>query len=420
MTLRIKRKDFLDFFIMSLLILEVMIIRWLNLVGGFNMLMIALLLMRYLCHLKRTVKDKSAWMYIAIIFYFFFNFYSLGGDYYTLFKNIFECASPLLIMLYFGRLMEEKARFLLGFFNGLFWPLNIYIVLNIPIIFLQMSGQYWLAGITSHMHMYHVDLISGLLGFNGTPVLALFSAFVIIYNNYYSMYCTASCYKKIIRAYNSLLLLCFSVISLFNDNKGFYLIMLMYILIYTFQCIEVKNTYKEFLVRVWRRTIQFLFFAILIVGSVIVLYAFTDIGTQIDKIVREFQIALLYGNKAEGSSERISMILYSLSSSNWSMGYGVGNYTWTTPYAFGFMHYGQSDVGTFMCLGGVIFIFLLSVLVLLMLQKVFRSRFFSVIMLCMFAVIGIYTQVFTVTSIMVCTMLFVATCWGVTVQTQNE
>lgn len=420
MSLKIKKKDFLDSCILFLLILEVMIIRWLNLVGEFNRVIIVLLLVRYLCYLSRTVRDTSAWLYVGIIGYFFFNFYSLGGNYYTLFKNIFECAAPLLIMLYFGILMSEKEGLLLRFLNALFWPLNIYIILNIPVIFLQMSGQHWLAGFTSHINTYHVDMISGLLGFNGTPVLAMFSAFVIIYNHYYAVYCSALRYKKIILTYNCAILVFFSVISLFNDNKGFYLVMLMYILIYAFQCMDAKSFRKEFFARVWKGLLHFLPFTVLIAAFVAVLYAYTSIGAQIDKIIHEFQVAFLYGNRAQGSSERISMIFYALASPNRLMGYGFGRYTWTTSNAFGFLHYGQSDVGTFMCLGGVIFIFLLALLVFLMAQKAYKDSLFSIIMLCMVAVIGIYTQIFTVTSIMVCTMLFVVTCWGINAQMQNR
>lgn len=413
MVIRIKTKDLLDYVILWALILEVMIIRWLNLVGLFNVALLILLTIRCVYDVRRCLKNTSLWLYFLLVIYMIWNYFYLGGEFIILIRNISECIAPSMIMIYIGDLMFNKKEFVFEFFSKLFWPLNLYNILNMIIILLQLDGFYWLAGFTSSENPLYIDHISGLLGFNGMPVLALYSALMFIYNLYYARFVMTNHKKHGIYAYNTIQVIFYSVVSLYNDNKGFYLILFMYIIIYSLSVNESIIENRNISTKLRVVLLRYIPYVILVIFVSVLLYRYTKVGGEIDKIIHEFDNAFKYINRASGGSERISMIIYAINSPDRIIGYGVGRYKWTSINAFGFAHYGQSDIGTFLCLGGIVFFVILSSMIIALFYKVYEGNcILAGVFLFVFYVIGVFTQVFTVTSLMVCAMLFAVTCWG--------
>ena len=59
-----------------------------------------------------------------------------------------------------------------------------------------------------------------------------------------------------------------------------------------------------------------------------------------------------------GSMERLALVVYGLTyASGWLFGNGFSYATVYTPYTFGFVHFGNANIGAFICLGGIWFFF---------------------------------------------------------------
>ena len=61
---------------------------------------------------------------------------------------------------------------------------NGYMVLNIPILLLQLAGFTALSGRHPEAlnNSFYADLVSGLFGYNGTGLLTMYFCFLFIYN----------------------------------------------------------------------------------------------------------------------------------------------------------------------------------------------------------------------------------------------
>ncbi len=413
MNLVIKKKNVLDFLILWLLILHVMIIRWFNVTGYFNLLVIILIAISMVRDLFQYINQKTIFVFILMISYMLINFGIRGGDFMILTRNIFEIMTPFLILIYLSHLMLSKKIFLIDFFKQCFWVLNIYTIINIPVLLLQLTGSYWLAGFTDTPNPFVPDLICGLLGYNGTPQLALFTSFIPIYNYVCYRFFIPKSYKTYFAIYNLFLVLFFAIISLFNDNKGYYLILAMFVAIYYIISNEAKLFSRKTITKFSSQLKQlFIWVGILSIPGYL-LYRFTAVGNSIDTIFHEIRVGITYSNAAQGSNERIGMIAFSLQEdNNRLMGYGLGTYTWTAPDAFGFAHYGQSDLGTFLCLAGIIFLLLIDALIFYAFRNIYKNIYLPVVILIGFNVLAIFTQVFTVTSLMVSSMFFMISCWN--------
>ncbi len=411
MSLRVNRKDIVDYCILWLMMLHVMIIRWLSLTGRFNLVLLALFLYWILKDTVKFVKNRGIIWLGLILAYAVYNYMTHGGEAYIFVNNVFEYLTPVMELIYIVYLMNYKKDLLIRFFHMLFWPLFIYNLFNMMFIFLQLNGQYWLAGLTDNVNDYAVDLISGLLGFNGVPELTFFSVFMIFYNYFY-MQNYAGRYKVFLSGYNLLLTVFYLVLSAFNDNKGFYIILVMYILVYISIINESKSFQKNFFTRIKNFMKWAIPLLVVMVLTFFVMYHVSFFKSYIDRLLHELSAGITYMSAYQGSSERFGMIAYILSQPESRLtGFGLGQYKWTTPNTFGFIHYGQSDVGTFMCLGGVVFVALLGALVYDSFSRVFNKSIIPLILLIMYIVLAVYTQVFTVTSLMVSSLFFLVVCW---------
>ena len=181
----------MDSIILWLLVLSTLIFRYMGFTSWINGLIVFLIVFSMILNCISFLKDGSFLCVICVIWYFFYNFYSLGGHIDICEYNLLQIIPSFLAIIYIFNLLKRRREFLFDFLNRRVYFFNIYLYISIPFILLQANGQYWLAG-NSHgaVNSLGVDLISGLFGFNGTPMLALFVAFAMVLNlDFYCFEC---------------------------------------------------------------------------------------------------------------------------------------------------------------------------------------------------------------------------------------
>ena len=384
-----------------LMVLQVLILRWAGLTALVNCLINLLVILCFCKSYKKIVKRPILFVFVLISMYFAFNYMVMRGHQIIVIKNYYQFLSPFMVMLFFAYIMIYEPLFLKNYIYKIKRLTNAFMFLNIPIIILEWQGFTRLASLRSFSNSLHVDLISGLFGANGTPMLAVFSAFAVVLNIHSSKYYRRVNQRRKSAIISFVFIVIYSFVSFINDNKGFFIVLASFLLCYYIIGIDISSkSVFAFLKRVWKYIVLFL----LIISLA---YRFTPLYKYINAIIHEIQIGYYKSNLVQGSNERIGMISYIVQQPEFrNFGYGFGYSSWTNPMTFGFIHYGQSDVGTFMCLGGIAFIALLFLCIYILFKKIFINPVSTICVLIVFAVLGIYSQVFTVTSLMISTMLF--------------
>ena len=107
-------------------------------------------------------------------------------------------------------------------------------------------------------------------------------------------------------------------------------------------------------------------------------YATQPLLGTIDFIQDIFDKSLSGWNSADaalGSAERLGMIVYAVNRTDilWH-GAGIATHLWQEAYGLGFAHFGISDFGTFLCLGGVPFIVLMILFFITVYRRVFKDN----------------------------------------------
>lgn len=402
----------IDSIILWILVLSTLIFRYLGLTSKINVLLIFLIFVSVVLNCISFLKDGSLLCIICIVGYFFYNFYSLGGSISVCLYNLSQVIPSFLAIIYVFNLLKRRKDFLLDFLNQKVTLFNIYMYISIPFILLQANGQYWLAGNSNGaVNPLGIDLICGLFGFNGTPMMALFVAFAMVLNfDYYCFRCKES-QKSLFLLLVIPLFIFYSVLPLFNDNKGYYIVLLLFFFLYfvslKFGRVSTTNHFESYFKRIG---IVYLLIAAFIAVS-ITLLQIEPIRITFEKMQKEIMQGWEYGSRSHGSNERIGMIQFGLQDSSHVLkGYGIGQHTWTEPYLFGFWHYGQSDFGTFLCLGGVALLIILFFSIFISFTGIVKSFFLSLLVVVSFVIMSIYTQLFTVISLTVSLLLMIILC----------
>lgn len=124
-------------------------------------------------------------------------------------------------------------------------------------------------------------------------------------------------------------------------------------------------------------------FFIVIVTLVAAWFFYSTMDTfkdVVDMAIQKIQEGITFSQRqsllsVQGGGERFAMILYALSSAETALvGAGLGNYVYTSG-GLGFTHFGQADVGTFICLGGSIYILLMFAIVYFSFKRNFKMEF---------------------------------------------
>lgn len=400
----------LDSIIMWILLLQIIAFRWLNIHELINYLIIALILLRFVMSRKVSFMNRSAIAAFLLTVYSLINMIILGGDFYVFTANVYRVMKCLIIFAYIAFLLTKRIDFIVAFLLRKVKFLNAWFLIQIPVILMQLNGNYALVGLRNYSveSQMREDLISGLFGLYGTPHMALFTCLLLSINYLYYRYSGNN--KKGILFLDFFYFVFMIWLSFQNDNKGFFVILVPYLLCLYWTDLEgkMKSRGKR------ARTTVFKMIPVLL-AAIMLLYALYRIATplreMIDYIIFTIQLGFTPGNVARGSFERFGMISYVLfDKDHVLLGYGLGNYASDNATNFGFDHFGQSNFGSYMCLGGIVFIVLLLLYVFRVFQSIFAKSSFSLIALVLFISLSIYTQLFSDAVLMICFMLFIAVC----------
>lgn len=412
-TLRINLKSLLNIVIIAMFMMQLMVFRWLGIADTINDLLFGLLLLNIFVNYRNYAVPSLLVSTVLFIVYPFFNLVLLGGTMGFALRNLYRLLRTLLIIIYVCNLLKYNRSLVFKLLRKGFLLFNLYFLINIPVLILQIQGHYRLAGF--HISLagitYMPDLISGTFGMFGTPVLALYSVFLILYNFMYMQIWCDKKYKMFLLLYDGFVLIFSCWVSAQNDNKGFYLMLMLFVVCYYIVGNEGKLANNYSIIKQLRNLLG-ISMVIVIVGAVAYFaYTYVDmIRENIDLIIYKFSEGYNDPDHVKGSGERIGMIMFGLSDPFHSIfGYGLGLYL-NRADTLGFVHFGQADFGSYLCLGGLLYLFFLFSTAYFSFARNYKRFTFPLLMVLCFIVLSIYTQPFYNSSSMICSVLIYTLC----------
>ena len=229
--------------------------------------------------------------------------------------------------------------------------LNALLIVNILTLALQtrrtgfLIKNSWLA-----INPYYEDHCAGLFGFNATNVLGLYSIFVMMLNLSYA-HINKKENKRII-IYTLLTQAIMAFLSQYNDNTGFYMLLVIFLGVYALASIQRNRDLAKKIIRIFS-------YCMLIVILFIIALNLPVLGDHIRvSVLDKIQRVLFYDSfgGASGGSERLAIIRYALAlKSTMLFGTGVGATQWIQANSYGFVHFGINSMGSYILIGGIWF-----------------------------------------------------------------
>lgn len=412
MKIKLNKHDFFDNVILWCIILQIVIIRWLELQEPFNLLLVILIAIRISIKPSIFITKDTFPPCILFIVYAVANYLLLGGEIYIFLKNIWRIAKALVIALYFFSILKARTYLVARFLKNNIKFLNVYMLINIPIIIAQLSGHYILLGLRQDYDMNAtLDFVSGLFGVFGMPRLNLYILFLFFFNLYYIKEKKKTSMIAAFKTINYIFMLFWIIAGTTTDNKGFYILIILYIGIY-FVCTrysKIKNKIEsQFLF--WNKMV---FVAIgLVFVSFVVIFSYAPLREIFDSIIFNIVHGATYMNRTGGSNERIGMIFYAWTNLDYRwLGAGLAKYETDLSWGFGFAHFGQADFGVYMIVGGILFILTLIYFFWKLNNMLFGRGILALIMVVSSAILLIYTQFLTDAALIDAFLLFQAVCY---------
>lgn len=411
MKIRFNEKYLLDEIIWCVMLFEIMFGNLLHLSNSISVCLLFLIFISCIKDIKLYTGKQLMCILSFVIYTMIFpiyNFLNHGGSEIKLMYNVFAIVTPAAMLLYITKSCSTKENYI---FNKLFemkYIINAYAIANIVVMILQIFTN---RSVYSNKTEYW-DSISGLFGKYGTPAASLFVSFVVAYDYIFYKYAQ----DKKLKSYIWFIVICNFLISAFNDNKTFYLILPVFMVCTQLIIGNVKAIKNNTL----QRYIKFFFkicLAIVVgISTLIILGNIPFIRHFYNQIEYTINLGWKSTNMlgAEGSSERFGMISYALNNPNIrDSGYGIGRLSWKEQNGLGFVHFGISDIGTFFILGGWEFIIVLVVFVWISLTQLFKGKLMIFSFTFLLIALGVYTQLFTEVNLMGCIVLYLSICWCV-------
>ena len=402
MVRRIPRKGWDEKIILSALFLQIFMMEWLGVSRRFSFIITGIILLYvFKCIFTKKLKPGIWAVLFAYLLYFTIQPLLDGFKFDVFYINIKSLSGtiPVICFFYF---VGNRLSILESFLKKIFYIINAYIVINIPVIIAQINGHLELSGRHTEENPFECDLICGLFGYNGTPMLGIFLCFFFIYDHWYYKKYMKRKYKVIYMVYYLLLLAFFLYLPIINDNKGFYF---AFVLVFLLYILSSQKNYKKIVARIkgYQKIV------IAVAAMIIALFAAYNFFEPFKDIVnKSFRIISngIGSTSAGQSSQRFSIINYFFQSDvNKLLGYGIGYCEWREKNGFGFTRFGLSDLGPFFLLGGITFVCLLCVFLFITLCRMNRSRLLSVGEILFFVFLLLYTQPATNCSIFASAML---------------
>lgn len=300
---------------------------------------------------RRSLTNKPGLFILTMLFIFFLfiNVLNSTNNEYII-SNLTQLAKVLIIFMIICGIAYENNNVFKNFMLDKFKLINLMWILNIIILFIQEKGtgflikSKWLA-----INNFYPDHCSGLFGFSGTHILALFSIFVFIYNNFYITYKENKKNNRLIIIYNIITMVIMLILSTQNDNNA---IFLLYFIFLCFYLIEKSQSQKKQLIK---KVMNIIGYIAIVLFTLVLIYKIPLINEFINNTLFERMDKVFSDNKsANGSNERLAIFYYSLTDADgWKLGSGIGSWPFDQPNYMGFVHFGLSSIGTITMLGGI-------------------------------------------------------------------
>lgn len=389
----------IDKLILILCILQVCLFNFINISGQTIKLLCILIVFNIFCNRKISKKTILKMGMLLLVIIVCFISFRLGHDNYldVFMSNIRSIIYAALPLIFFSNLSSKHYEYVdKTFLNG-FWLINGYAILNIFISITQVFNPGFMAGKSSWISIMPEDLICGTFGYSCTPQFGMFYLFVFFYNIYYLI---RKPQKKWMKKYNICILLYMLIISLLNDNKAVYFELPLFGIFYLALNKQINLRMKMSL-----RTLH-IYFGILTIAILLIVTYFA-----IPSFKKLLDSSLLYAinlffeaTRSEtvfwyGSAERVYAVIQAFTKYDAiNFGYGTGTYIWQAGTALGFRHFGQADLGSFLCLGGIWFT--ISVLVfcfwcLIEITDINRDKINKILLFLIVLALFFYAQIIT-------------------------
>ena len=368
--------------------IEVAILKWLNLhtYGGY-ILDILILTSIFLFFKKYDIKTLTISVIICI--YTLLSYLLFGGTLKNTIANIRDIFPVLFIINFVIYLLSNYNIY--EYFNKLFIPINIYMLLNVIVLILEQMGYIYLSGIKAFHDFtftYTWDSVSGLFGIYGQSALAFYNSFVLLYNLIYIKHISNRKHKLILNIYNLLLLFFTLFISAISDNKIYFIFLLMFVFLFIVNSCIDKYEPKKII-------IFSLIFIVFCAVTFFISYTYLDsFKGLINRILKAFiggiNTESMY---TDGSGERFGLIVHYIKQLNLLFGNGLGNLRWAQSGGLGFKHFGISDLGTILCMGGFILLLLYFLLFNFLFKYIFENKFIRLLVFLITIVVLFCTQI---------------------------
>lgn len=259
-------------------------------------------------------------------------------------ENMYYIISCWSIVIYIAILLKSEGRWLEKFMIQISKIVNIYMCINIIVMFFQLNESYFLIDKNRIPSVvYYPDYIAGFFGINGTHRLTLFCIFFICLNMYIYRFRMVKQYKKI-PLFVALISILLFALSTQNDNNTFFILyplfaLFLYSILYT---MDYKRIGKLCLV---------------ILGSVIILevivstnsHLLQEISDRLGDIVQVY----VFGNKNVWD-ERTELMTYALThGKGFLFGSGIGSVKMYSELSIS-SHWGMNSLMTFTYFMGVV------------------------------------------------------------------
>ena len=343
----------MDRLILCLLMLQLFFLGFLGLTPIMNKIMTVLIL--GWIFLRRKAPDPLVFLNICCLAAFFVisAICSSRFDVSNGVRNFVTQLYPFVYAYFFYYLCENNPDLLDDVLAKGFPWFNLALIANYIALYFQIFYPGKLVAVhTIADKSLFVDTLSGFFSYSYTHVLCMFLCFMVIYNTGYAKKTAKSRVQKAIYVYTGIIFASCIVLAVLYDNKA--ILYILPVCMYLYSVIADRgNIYaKKF------------FFGILIVFASMA--ACTWIPALRNFVIESFFRRILEmlsdlfgGNLTLGSSERLAMIGYALMHPRTYL-FGTG---WGSSYIYdsgylGFVHFGQSDFGSFLILGGIWYSFL--------------------------------------------------------------
>lgn len=360
MKIKITKNRF-DAFIIYLMLYYIFFGIWIGTgVGAIQNIIVGLCIIRILyLSMKKISPYSHLFIYIFILaIYFCFNYfaYNSNRNYGSNMAYICGCWS---VVIYFAVLLQTKQKWLESFLVRLSTALNIYMCINIIVMFLQLNESYFLIDKSRiPVVVYYPDYIAGFFGINGTHRLTLFCILFICLNMYVFRFGLKRNYKRI-PMFVAIVSVCMFALSTQNDNNMFFILYPLFALF--LYAILYKINYRRL-----GKILGIVLGSFVLIGIVVSInnVFLQEIGERLNDIIQVY----IFKNDNVWD-ERTELLTYAMVQGKGTLfGSGIGSVKMYSDESIG-THWGMNSLMTFTYFMGIVPLILYVVIHILVLTR---------------------------------------------------